>query len=297
MLINIRHLIITIVSVFLALSMGILIGIQLESHDLILKQQESIIDKMEIRFEELNKTREDLKNEIKKLDDINLTNNIYINNVFPDYIKDKLNGLNVAIIETTEDYSFKDLRKALKGAGANISSIINITDKVVGLNEDEKNAFLEYYSIKNNNVGDDKNPSSLIINSIIDAMVLGKSFEEIQYLAENGYLHTYGSFEHNIDFVIIAGGSNQKTEKVNLIDIPLAKEFLHYSVPVAGVENSQAEYSYMEYYKKERISTVDNIDNVIGQTSIILIIEGIDGNYGIKKSAESLMPQLTKEED
>ena len=148
MLINIKHLIVTVISVFLALSMGILIGIQLESHDLIFKQQESIIEKMEIKFDELNRTREELQNEIKKLDEINSINVMYINNIFPDYIKGKLNGLNVAIIETTDDYFYVDLRKAIKDAGANISSIISITNKVIDSNEDDKNALLEYYSTK-----------------------------------------------------------------------------------------------------------------------------------------------------
>ncbi len=297
MLINIKHLIVTVISVFLALSMGILIGIQLESHDLIFKQQESIIEKMEIKFDELNRTREELQNEIKKLDEINSINVMYINNIFPDYIKGKLNGLNVAIIETTDDYSYVDLRKAIKDAGANISSIISITNKVIDSNEDDKNALLEYYSTKNKNIEESQNASSLIVSSIIDAMVLGKSFEEIQYLTENAYLQTFGSFEHNIDYVIIAGGSKQKTEKINIIDLPLIRELKNYSVPVVGAEDSNVVNSYIEYYKKEKISTVDNIDNVIGQTSIILIIEGREGNYGIKKSAESLMPLLSQEED
>ena len=97
--------------------------------------------------------------------------------------------------------------------------------------------------------------------------------------------------------MIIAGGSKQKTEKINIIDLPLIRELKNYSVPVVGAEDSNVVNSYIEYYKKEKISTVDNIDNVIGQTSIILIIEGREGNYGIKKSAESLMPLLSQEED
>ncbi|NLC62938.1 MAG: copper transporter [Thermoanaerobacterales bacterium] len=296
-MINIKHLVVTVISVFLALAMGILIGIQLESHDLIFKQQENLIEQMETRFDKLNKTRENLESEIKMLTDANETNITYINRIFPDYIKEKLNGLNVAIVETTDDYSYADLRNVLKESGAHITSIVSITNKSLDLSEDAKEVLFQFYEEREKLVDNKQDACSLIVGSIIDAMILGKSFEDIQYLTENGFLHTLGSFEHSIDYVVIAGGSKEASEKINLIDLPIIRELKRYSIPVIGVELSSVENSYIDLYKREKISTVDNVDSIIGKTSMVLVLEGREGNYGIKESAESLMPVLNQEEE
>jgi hypothetical protein len=296
-LINIKHLVVTVISVFLALAMGILIGIQLESHDLIFKQQENLIEQMETRFDKLNKTRENLESEIKMLTDANETNITYINRIFPDYIKEKLNGLNIAIVETTDDYSYADLRNVLKESGAHITSIVSITNKSLDLSEDAKEVLFQFYEEREKLVDNKQDACSLIVGSIIDAMILGKSFEDIQYLTENGFLHTLGSFEHSIDYVVIAGGSKEASEKINLIDLPIIRELKRYSIPVIGVELSSVENSYIDLYKREKISTVDNVDSIIGKTSMVLVLEGREGNYGIKESAESLMPVLNQEEE
>lgn len=277
--------------------MGILIGIQLESHDLIFKQQENLIEQMETRFDKLNKTRENLESEIKMLTDANETNITYINRIFPDYIKEKLNGLNIAIVETTDDYSYADLRNVLKESGAHITSIVSITNKSLDLSEDAKEVLFQFYEEREKLVDNKQDACSLIVGSIIDAMILGKSFEDIQYLTENGFLHTLGSFEHSIDYVVIAGGSKEASEKINLIDLPIIRELKRYSIPVIGVELSSVENSYIDLYKREKISTVDNVDSIIGKTSMVLVLEGREGNYGIKESAESLMPVLNQEEE
>jgi hypothetical protein len=230
------------------------------------------------------------------LTDANETNITYINRIFPDYIKEKLNGLNIAIVETTDDYSYADLRNVLKESGAHITSIVSITNKSLDLSEDAKEVLFQFYEEREKLVDNKQDACSLIVGSIIDAMILGKSFEDIQYLTENGFLHTLGSFEHSIDYVVIAGGSKEASEKINLIDLPIIRELKRYSIPVIGVELSSVENSYIDLYKREKISTVDNVDSIIGKTSMVLVLEGREGNYGIKESAESLMPVLNQEE-
>jgi len=47
MFVNIRYLVITLISVFIALGIGILIGFQLDSNDIILQQQQELITSLE----------------------------------------------------------------------------------------------------------------------------------------------------------------------------------------------------------------------------------------------------------
>ena len=98
-----------------------------------------------------------------------------------------------------------------------------------------------------------------------------------------------GGFTGPPDFVILAGGSKNKDEKVFKVDIPLIKKLREKSIPLIGVEASQIEHSYMEYYQKQGISTVDNVDTIIGQISLALIMTGQEGNYGIKEGRRSCL--------
>ena len=54
MFINIKYLVITVISIFLALGIGILIGIQVDSQNIIFEQQEITVQRMENKFDELN---------------------------------------------------------------------------------------------------------------------------------------------------------------------------------------------------------------------------------------------------
>lgn len=59
-----------------------------------------------------------------------------------------------------------------------------------------------------------------------------------------------------------------------------------------GVEDSDTPVSYMRYYQGERLTTVDNIDTVYGQVSLVMAMYGYPGQYGIKESAEAFLPPL-----
>ncbi len=61
---------------------------------------------------------------------------------------------------------------------------------------------------------------------------------------------------------------------------------------IIGIEKSKANYSYIDAYKSFRISTVDNIDMIMGKVSLILAMEGRPGHYGIKATAENIIPNL-----
>jgi hypothetical protein len=63
-------------------------------------------------------------------------------------------------------------------------------------------------------------------------------------------------------------------------------------VPVVGVELSNTEPSQMPWYKSQGISSVDDLDALSGQTALVYALAGSHGAYGIKSSADSLLPAV-----
>ena len=64
-------------------------------------------------------------------------------------------------------------------------------------------------------------------------------------------------------------------------------------VPVAGVERSDADSSSIGYFEAQDVpATVDSIDLVSGRVALAYALAGVHGHYGVKSTADSLLPEL-----
>jgi Copper transport outer membrane protein, MctB len=59
-----------------------------------------------------------------------------------------------------------------------------------------------------------------------------------------------------------------------------------------GVERTDAERSSIELFSSHDISTVDNVDLVAGRVALVSVLLGADGSFGVKDSADELLPDL-----
>ncbi|NMA55363.1 MAG: copper transporter [Firmicutes bacterium] len=279
MFINIRYLAITLIAVFIALGIGILIGFQLDSNDLILIQQHELIESLEETFEELTETNQALETKIKNLTQDLQRSQTFMEAIAGDYLHQRLLGQNIALVKTSSGLDYSPLTNILDSAGATITGSVTIADSIPSQEQSEK--------------AGQSNPP---LYTLIAAAIVDGDLNTLADLKQQNLVEAEGAFSVPPDFVIIAGGSRTPTDRPELIDIPLIKEFKQRNIPVVGVESTEADYSYMDYYKKERISTVDNVDTIIGQTSLVLIMAGQEGNFGVKASAATLIPLTRKEQ-
>lgn len=63
-------------------------------------------------------------------------------------------------------------------------------------------------------------------------------------------------------------------------------------VPVVGVERSSDEFSSIGLYASSGVPSVDNLDQVAGQVAAVFVLLGAEGKYGVKSSADRLLPDL-----
>jgi hypothetical protein len=66
-------------------------------------------------------------------------------------------------------------------------------------------------------------------------------------------------------------------------------------VPVVGVERSDSDGSQIGFYDSEGLgATVDSVDLVSGRVALAYALNGSEGDYGIKASADRLLPALRR---
>ena len=123
--------------------------------------------------------------------------------------------------------------------------------------------------------------------------IIEKDIETLHFLKEKELIELKGNYMESADFFIIAGGSaiEEPDRMIQNIDIPIIKKVKQYNIPIIGVEQSIVKYSYIDTYKRQKISTIDNVDTMIGHYSLIEVLQGNYGNFGIKPSANRLIPQ------
>jgi hypothetical protein len=62
-------------------------------------------------------------------------------------------------------------------------------------------------------------------------------------------------------------------------------------VPIVGVEEESKNPSGIDWFKQHDVSSVDNIDQLTGRTSMVFVLAGTSGAFGNKKTADRLLPQ------
>lgn len=272
MLPGMRFYIVSIVSIFIALGIGIYIGFSIDSQELIFEQKENIIDILESQFEllvdENNKVKEENKSielENKLMDEYTKLSYYYI-------INNRLTGINVGIIETNSDYIISSIGNDLEEAGANVMNLTTLNNTIVD-------------RIDLDNI------LSIIVESIINAGVN----EDFIELKNEDIINCIGNYKEPIDYLIISGGSfEDPKERINKVDKHIIQISKEYNIPVIGIEKYKVNYSYMDTYNNFGITTVDNVDMLMGKVALILAMEGNAGNYGIKPTAKSLIPLTMK---
>lgn len=291
-MISMRYLIVSLAAVFLALGIGIFIGFMFDGQEIFLNQQEALIDELEYKFGEIRIENEGLHETINIKDRQISYYESFVSNVFPKLIQSKLIGMNIAIIETNEDYNYNQLISTIENANGEVSSITYIKNGFANIEKRKMEEIYQYFSeFKGITIDRDKFP--VFLSDYLVQAILEQDKDTLQLLRNNDLIELRGDFSKNIDCFIIAGGSAREEyeELIEMIDIPIIKRIKQYNMPVVGVERSEVKISSMDDYKRQKISTVDNIDTLMGQYSLAEVILGNNGNYGIKPSADNFMPE------
>lgn len=291
MIIDFRYHIASLVAVFLALGLGILVGGIFLKSDIVVNRQKEITDRLEVQIEQLRQKNEAVGNEISTLQLNYKAQGDFEKQVLPLLVKGRLQGYQLAIVETN-NYSFSNnIVEAIQLSGAEVSSV---TTLIGDLNEPANKELLKgqkgWENVNENQL------ATRLAREIVQGLLGAGNSDQINSLVEAGLIKISGQYGKPLNGVIIAGGSQEHEINKNIsVDLPMIDLLLARQIPVYGVEESTTSYSYMKEYQKKRISTVDNIDTVSGQAALVMAIAGQAGHYGIKPTAQKLVPALSLE--
>jgi len=296
MIIDLKYHIASLVAVFLALGIGILVGSAVlgeNVNDVIMKQQKQMVDDLNRNFDKIRKDNIVAKEEISAYKTALNISKQFEKQLLPSLVVNKLAGKKLAIVETS-NYGFNnDWINTLKLAGAEVLSITTILDEISLADQKARKDIATKLMLLDSS---ETNLTKEIAAEIAVGVMTAQNIENLQYFEQYGLINTSGQYGEPIDAVIFVGGSQTDLkDRCVKLDIPMMEYFLSQDIQVYGVEASEVEYSYMKQYQKLKVSTIDNIDMIPGQVSLVMAVYGEQGNYGLKNTAKQLWPTIPRE--
>lgn len=294
MIIDMRYHIVSLVAVFLALGLGILLGFALLGNGTIVQEQRAMIERLEADFAGLRQDQAQLESTLKEQKAVIDFDNQFGREILPLLVKDMLLGRRVAVIRTGDaltDKSYKDIANALKLAGAKVVSLTTFLRGVDFADPVQKQQTLEALGLPSDYR---KDLSEELFGAAAREIATGQSGTTLGYLQDSAVVQASGDFSKPVDAVIIIGGANDPLRSTcRTIDLPMIAALRRMGVAVVAAEPVKVEVSYMRDYRQRGVTTVDNIDGIPGHVALVYSLAwGKQGNYGVKEGARSLLPEF-----
>jgi Copper transport outer membrane protein, MctB len=315
--ISLRYHIVSLVAVFLALALGIVVGSTV--------LQEGTVSVLRatsdrVREESDRNSRENvaLNQEISRLQTFGAT-------VLPDLVRDRLKGRSVVLVDTDKvDSGMRDgVRKVLEDAGAEVDGQITFADERLALAADADRAAMgrlltadagapevlrgqlvkrlaERLATPSAMPQDDSQRTSDMLTGLQDADFLADLKLSRPMAAGTDAFPRQGSI-----FVLLGPGATTTAAVApNAFLVPLADQVSTLaSGPVAGAEAAAVprESSWVIALRdnravSRRVSGIDSVDKVYGQLALVQALQGRlrqlpAGQYGTKDGASGLLPE------
>lgn len=290
MIIDIKYHIASLVAVFLALGIGILVGTSIIGNDGMADRQQQIITVLEQDFAHLRKDNAKQNEEIKVLTEEIKQGESFEKEILPALVAGRLVGKNIVVVETGNNFMTKGMKGLIKSAGGDIHSQVAISPKLANLNESNQEQIL---AVLGQELGENESLSQVISSKIGDAIVTMENADLLKLLKDLDLIKVEGDFSKPVEMVVVIGGSEKEDdEKITRVDLPLIRSLKKNGIRVVGTEFSTDGYSYMRNYQKEDITTIDHLDTIPGQLALVLTLQGEKGHFGNKKTSERLIPEL-----
>lgn len=260
-----RYHLVTVIAVFMALGIGILLGGSI-GQDLFTNEQIELVSRLEEKYmasraensrwsqrvNDLAKQTEQLDQLIRQLGDV--------------LVQGKLTGKSVVLLQLDQE-NLADLSFFLQRAGATVQSVITIKD-----------------------------PDSLLANSLLAPFAhhLAEPDPTFNWLPfTQAKVKLQGTVRSRPDAVVIIGNTAKNSSpRSQQFEMYLARELRKHNVRVIGAERTDAEYSVVPVYRTLKVPTVDNLDQAAGMIALVGLIQGKNGHFGIKQTAETLFPSI-----
>lgn len=282
-----RYHLLSLVAVFLALGLGVLVGISVSDTGVIETSQDVLV-------EDIRRDLDGLRTENSGLSRERATNIRYQDDTFPFIVGGRLQGKRIAVVasSTAGDEIQRELTSAIHGAGGQVVSttVMNphfdlpaATAKVkADLKSDPAFAAV-----------DDASLTTAVSQQLARDISKGGGVKLLTALQGTLVDSMNGNYDLPVDaVVVVTRADNEQTPAYTDLEKKFILNLKDLGILAIGTEPENAPVSEIPLFQSVDVSSVDNLDSRIGQVSVVYVLSGEKGAFGVKPTADLLIPIL-----
>jgi hypothetical protein len=276
-MLNFRYHALSLVAVFLALVVGLLLGVAIGDKGLVSSAERDVRASLRGDVRQAQDERDAAREQLRERDRFEAL-------AYPALVGGRIEGLRVALIELGggSDRMWDLTRDALQGSGAKLVSV-SVLREPLDLGEIASAAKGTRYA-KLTERNDLLHPFGTRIG--IQFARGGKLLEAVRRaLLAQGSGALAGA-----DGVVLVRSPGKlgdaDAEAVSTFEDGLIHGLHALDVPVVGVETTDVESSQVEWFKQHELSSVDDLDDPLGRAALVFALGGQRGSFGVKASAD-----------
>ncbi|MGB3684029.1 MAG: copper transporter [Rubrobacteraceae bacterium] len=255
---DLRYHVISLISVFLALAIGVLLGTAMADRGVISDQLQNEVTNIQ---SQLDQQRELIAERDAKLSTMQQS----VQGMSETMISDELQGMNVALVygPWADEEVAQSLQSTLSDAGANLTSF----DQLPAPSPTEA-------------TGPDGTDTELLYTDLATEI-----------------LDVPGSPNAPDGVVFLGGGEPPQGATQGSVDILAAAEsamfevWLENGVRVVATETADTPRSEVPLFQDVGVTSVDNVDQASGKAALVKLVDSLqDGSYGVKPTASDIFP-------
>jgi hypothetical protein len=279
-----RYHALSLAAVLLALVIGLLLGVAIGDAGLVSSAEKNLRNSLQSRLNRANAQIGQQQNQIN-------FRNQFENQIYPDLVGHRLTGKRIGLIFLGQPSDAVNglLRSALDQTGGQLVLVAVIR-------EPPDLASLAAQATPGRYAALATDPSLVRPFGVRMGAQLVRGGTLIERERGN-LLSTFNGSLQPLDGVVVMKNSGtlnpNDAQTVDSFESGLISGFARSgSVPVVGVETTSTNPSQIGWYQRQNLASVDDIDDLAGRTALIFELGGAKGTYGVKPTAQSLLPNL-----
>jgi hypothetical protein len=283
-----RSLVITVISMFLALGLGLLIGGTMLGEGAMVSQQRGVISRLEVDTARLSEENKLFGARLIAAENALRVYREFGRRALPRLIDGRLAGRSVAVVVLDNGALIDEPLAAIRRAGAEIASLTTVVDGLDLRPAERRRAIADYVGPAAASLTDlTGRAADLLAGALAEA-----DLDDLAFLEEAGLIRRSGAYVRPARLVLVVGGDHDGGRNTATVDDRLLTGLAGRGVRVVLAERSDVEVSTVEVGQRRGIPTVDNLETAPGQAAAVYALAGEAGDYGQKATAREVVPQL-----
>lgn len=281
-----RYHVVTIIAVFLALGLGILLGVTIADR-FVSSAERNLKGSLQDDLRDARSERAQARKDLRIRDD-------FEQRTYPTIVQSMLAGQHIGVVAIGElpGKLASAIRDALEPSGASMSAIGTIRAPLRLDRIGDRLADTPLRDLESNS----KTQSALgkrIGRELITGGRLLRKTDQLLFSSRSG---NFGGL-NGVVYVRVKRSIEGHDKRVaDRFESALLRGMADRKISLVGVEKTDADPSQAVFYRDHDMTSVDDIDLVAGRVALVFALSGAKGQFGIKPTATQLLPetQLTQ---